>query len=464
MAKYIYILLFALAQTERASAYNVYGPIESQQSAVAGENAVRATDGVTYKPTQENLQSRQEFADMKLGIFLHWGIYSTFAQGEWYLQNSKTNRLEYAKAADAFYPHRFDASEWVKAIKGAGAKYICITTRHHDGFSMWKTDESDYNIYDATPLHRDIIGELAEACHQQDIRLHFYYSHLDWTREDYPLGRTGLYTGKDRSKENWDTYFKFMNNQITELLTRYGKIGAMWFDGYWDHDQDSVPFNWHLDEQYDLIHRLQPSCLVGNNHHEAIKYGEDIQIFERDLPGENTAGFTDKAAEVSQLPLETCQTMNGMWGYKVTDQNYKSTRDIIHLIIHTAGMGANLLLNIGPQPNGELPATALSRLKEMGEWMELYGNTIYGTTAGDIRPQAWGAITSKGSTQYVHIVNKDSISNSTLRLPLRTKIKTARVYGTDTKVAFKQGKDNALTLYIPEHEDCIDYIIELTQK
>lgn len=414
-----------------------------------------------YVPTEENIASRQAFGDMKFGIFLHWGIYSMFAQGEWYLQNANINRLEYAKAADAFYPHRFNAAEWVKAIKASGAKYLCITTRHHDGFSMWDTNQSDYNIVKATPFHRDVIGELAEACHKEDFRIHLYYSHADWMREDYPQGRTGLNTGRDRSKANWPSYKRFMNAQLTELLTRYGKIGAIWFDGVWDHDKDSVPFNWELEEQYDLIHRLQPACLVGNNHHEAIKYGEDIQIFERDLPGQNTAGFVDKAAEVSRLPLETCETMNGMWGYKVTDQNYKTTADLIRLLVRTSGMGANLLLNIGPQPNGQLPATALQRLMEMGEWLGRYGETIYGTTAGPVGPQAWGATTLKGKRIFVHVTHQPE--QGTITLPLQQKLKAAKRFGSDEKIAFKQAKDKSITLSIPEHDE-VDYIVELEIK
>ncbi len=413
-----------------------------------------------YTPSAENVASRKEFSEMKFGIFLHWGIYSMFAQGEWYLQNAGINRMEYAKAADAFYPHRFHADEWVKAIKASGAQYLCITTRHHDGFSMWKTDESPYNVVDATPFHRDVIGELAEACHKQDFRIHLYYSHADWMREDYPWGRTGLNTGKDPKKQDWPSYKRFMNAQLTELLTRYGKIGAIWFDGVWDHDKDSVPFDWELPEQYDLIHRLQPACLVGNNHHEAIKYGEDIQIFERDLPGQNTAGFVDKAAEVSRLPLETCETMNGMWGYKVTDQNYKSADDIIRLLVRTSGMGANLLLNIGPQPNGQLPATALQRLKEVGQWLHGYGETIYGTTAGPVGPQEWGATTQKDGHIYVHVTKPEQCS---ITLPVGQKVVSAKLFGTTEKVTYKQAKDKTLMLTIPEHKE-VDYVVDIMIK
>ena len=369
-----------------------------------------------YVPTEENLQSRKEFSNERLGIFLHWGLYSMFAQGEWYMQNRAIPYEEYSKSARGFYPAHFDANEWVSAIKDSGAGYICFTSRHHEGFSMWDTDESDYNIVDATPFKRDIIKELADACHAQDLRLHFYYSHLDWGREDYPMGRTG-HGCKDSLKADWPHYYQFMNNQLTELLTRYGKIGAIWFDGWWDHDVDPTPFDWQLDEQYALIHRLQPWCLIGNNHHMAVNPGEDIQIFERDLPGENTAGFVDKAADVSRLPLETCQTMNGMWGYRIQDQDYKSVKEIIHLLVRTSGKGANLLLNIGPQPSGELPATALDRLKGMGQWMRQYGETIKGTEAGDIKEQPWGATTRKGDKLFVHILQKDSIEGGKLLLP-----------------------------------------------
>ena len=417
-----------------------------------------AQQQVHYVPTTENLKARQEFADSKLGIFIHWGIYSMFAQGEWYMTNANIDNKEYAKAASAFYPIGFDAKEWVSAIKAAGAKYICFTSRHHDGFSMWDTEQSDYNIVDATPFGRDVIKELADECHRQGIKLHFYYSHIDWTRDDYPAGRTGRGTGKDPSKEDWPAYYAFMNRQLTELLTRYGDVGAIWFDGWWDHDIDSIPFDWQLEEQYALIHRLQPACLVGNNHHQSPIEGEDIQIFERDLPGENKAGLSGQA--VSRLPLETCQTMNGMWGYKIIDQNYKSTETLIRYLVSTSGKGANLLLNVGPQPNGQLPATALDRLKEIGEWTSRYGETIYGTIAGDIPVQEWGVTTRKGNRLFVHIFDHQEKS---LTLPLQIKVKKAFVYDTKQTLKTKRTKEG-LTIFFDEVPSGTDYIVELEMR
>ncbi len=417
-----------------------------------------AQEQAHYIPTSENLKARQEFADSKLGIFIHWGIYSMFAQGEWYMTNANIDNKEYAKAASAFYPIGFDAKEWVSAIKSAGAKYICFTSRHHDGFSMWDTEQSDYNIVDATPFGRDVIKELADECHRQGIKLHFYYSHIDWTRDDYPAGRTGRGTGKDPDKEDWPAYYAFMNRQLTELLTNYGEVGAIWFDGWWDHDQDTIPFDWQLKEQYELIHRLQPSCLVGNNHHQSPIEGEDIQIFERDLPGENKAGLSGQ--EVSRLPLETCQTMNGMWGYKIIDQNYKSTETLIRYLVSTSGKGANLLLNVGPQPNGKIPSAALDRLKEIGEWTSRYGETIYGTVAGDIPVQEWGVTTRKGNRLFVHIFD---YQERELTLPLQSKLKKAFVYETKQTLKAKHTKEG-ITIFFDEVPSGTDYIVELEMR
>ena len=412
-----------------------------------------------YVPSEENIKSREAFADDRFGIFIHWGIYSMFAQGEWYLQNAGLNRDEYAKAADAFYPHRFDAKSWVSAIKASGAKYICFTTRHHDSFSMWDSESSEYNIVDATPFGRDVLKELAKECRKQDIALHLYYSHADWSRDEYPRGRTAKgVTGRDSTRINWPVYYDFMNRQITELLTDYGPIRAIWFDGWWDHDEDATPFDWQLDEQYALVHKLQPSCMVANNHHQVPFEGEDIQIFERDLPGENTHGLSGQA--ISRLPLETCQTMNGMWGYKVIDQNYKSVETLIRYLVSAAGKGANLLLNVGPQPNGELPAAAVERMQAMGEWLAKYGETIYATEAGDIRQQEWGCTTRKGDKLFVHIFEH---AGGELLLPLEREVVSAHRFDDGASVGFEPTAEG-VKLHIGEIKESIDHIIVLETR
>ena len=408
-----------------------------------------------YKPTPENLQSRRQFSEDRFGIFIHWGIYSTFAQGEWYLQDGPLRREEYAKAANAFYPHDFDAKAWVKVFKKAGARYITFTTRHHDGFSMWNTQQSDYNIMH-TPYGKDVVAQLAEACRENNLALHLYYSHIDWMRDDYPMGRTGCRVGKDTAKADWPHYFAFMNRQLTELLTNYGPVRAIWFDGWWDQDQAKPAFDWQLPEQYALIHRLQPACLVGNNHHQHPNEGEDLQFFERDVPGENKAGLSGQA--IGRLPLETCETMNGMWGYKVADQNYKSADQLIQLLVRTASKGANLLLNVGPQPDGNLPAAAVERLEAMGEWLQVNGESIYGTAAGSLGDGKNVVSTRRGSKVYVHILDPEI---KMLDLPCSDQVKKVYRLGKGTPLSFKYGRKRLSFAAADEQVPDRIYVVDL---
>ncbi|MCM1292786.1 MAG: alpha-L-fucosidase [Bacteroides sp.] len=412
-----------------------------------------------YHPTEANLEARRQFRDAGLGIFIHWGIYSMFGQNEWYL-NRDINADEYAKAASGFYPAGFNAHDWVKAFKDAGAHYICFTTRHHDGFSMWHTAQSPYNIIDATPFGRDILKEIADECHKQGLRLHLYYSHIDWTRPDYPSGRTGLNTGRDSTLVDWPGYYSFMNEQIRELLTGYGPIGAIWFDGWWDHDEDATPFEWQLPQQYAMIHELQPACLIGNNHHQTPFPGEDIQIFERDLPGENTAGLSGQ--EISRLPLETCITMNRSWGYTVKDLDYQSANDIIRTLVRTAGKGANLLLNVGPQPDGRLPKAALDRLAALGRWMDRYAVTIRPTSAADFGEQPWGVATVKDNRMYLHILDPEVTQIS---IPVsHKKIKSAVDFAGRNPLKFKADGSQTILTIDRTTPQTPDYVVELTLK
>lgn len=413
-----------------------------------------------YIPTEELLKSQIEFENDRFGIFIHWGIYSMFGNGEWYLETSGMQEKEYQKAASAFYPANFDAERWVKAFKEAGAKYITITSRHHDGFSMFKSDATDYNIVDATPFHRDVLKELADACAKEGIKLHFYYSHVDWHRPDYPIGGTGHKNGRDTAHYNWPSYYRFMNDQLTELLTNYGPIRNIWFDGIWDHRKDSVPFDWQLDEQYKLIHTLQPGCLVTNNHHLAVKPGEDVQTFERDVPGENKGGFSADTP-VCAYPLETSYTMNNSWGYNAFDHNYKSVPELIQTLVKCAGKGANFLLNVGPQPNGEIPAEALARLKEMGKWLDRYGETIYGTQGGDVATADWGTTTRKGNRLYVHVLDPEATE---ITLPVKGKVTAAVAFDGRTPVKYTRNKDKSVTLSLTPVPSVPDRIVELTTK
>jgi alpha-L-fucosidase len=319
-----------------------------------------------------------------------------------------------------------------------------------------------------TPYGKDLVRQLADECHKEGIKLLFYYSLLDWMRSDYQYetGRTGQKSGRTE-KSNWAHYLAFMKAQLTELLTNYGEIAGIWLDGHWDQTEDAnrtdhtTHVNWHYDELYALIHRLQPNCLVANNHHLPPFAGEDYQIFERDVPGENQHGFSGQ--EVSkQIPLETCQTIGDSWGFNITDDNFKSKKELLHLLIRTAGTNANLLLNVGPMPNGEIMSECVTVLREMGEWLKNYGYTIYGTHNGTVPPQPWGATTRKGNTLYIHLLNPPADGTITLPVP---GIKSAKWVNLPQKLTWKkQRKSDNVTFTINGETDDIDSIIEVLMK
>ena len=388
----------------------------------------------------ERLQAREAYRDARFGLFVHWGVYSLLGQGEWVMQNRDLQVPAYEWLAGTFNPVKFDAREWVAIAKSAGMRYITITARHHDGFSMFATKATKYNIVDWTGFKRDPLKELADECRRQGLTLYFYYSQLDWHHPDYfPRGNTGKTTGRPEAGE-WTRYLDFMDQQIEELLTNYGPIGGIWFDGMWDKPE--AP--WRLDRTYGLIHRLQPSALVIPNHHKAPLPGEDVQTFEQDLPGANTAGFNTK--EIGKLPLETSLTMNGAWGFNLWDRRFKSTRELIGYLVRAAGADANLLLNVGPRPDGTIQAEAVERLRAIGAWLKTYGESIYGTRGGPVPPRAWGVTTSRGARVYVHVLDWP---DRVLSLPSwGARIASARMLGTGDAVAFTDA-NGAVALTLP---------------
>ncbi|HEX3080749.1 MAG TPA: alpha-L-fucosidase, partial [Puia sp.] len=330
-----------------------------------------------------------------------------------------------------------------------------------DGFSDWDTKQSDWKITN-TDWKQDAVKLIAEECQRQGIKLFVYYSLLDWYRSDYQYetGRTGHGTGRT-ARSDWNHYIAFMKAQLTELLTQYGPIAGVWFDGYWDqlpndHDKTNKPaVDWHLEEIYSMIHQLQPQCLIGNNHHLSPIPGEDFQMFEKDLPGGNSTGFG--GASVSSLPLETCETINNSWGFNITDLHYKSTKELVRLLVKDAGYGANLLLNIGPLPNGEIQEAFTDRLDSMGVWLSKNGYSIYGTKAGFLKPQDWGAITEKGNLVFIHLFKTDE-EEFFIRIPY--KVKSAKMEGMSLTV--KQLDDNYIGIDLRNiHLDPVDAIIQL---
>lgn len=422
-----------------------------------------------YQPTKERLQAREDFAKMKYGMFVHWGLYSQLGDGEWVMNNKKINYGEYKNLAKFFNPTAFDAAKLVGLAKKAGMKYITLVTRHHDGFSMWDTKYSDYNIMN-TPYKKDVVKMFADECHKQGIKLYFYYSLLDWGRDDYPweTGRTGPKAGKKPS--NYGQYLQFMKNQITELLTNYGEIGGIWFDGHWDQESNEgkadskSKIDWKYDEIYSLIHSLQPKTLVANNHHINTIEGEDYQIFERDLPGENKAGYSGIQQSSTLLPLETCETLSASWGWNINDTKFKSKATVIELLAGAAGKNANLLLNIGPLPNGEIDQRFIDTLTAVGTWLDKYGETIYSTKGNFIKAQDWGNITKKGNKYFVHLL-RDIDADYVVIPNFTSRIKSVRTFDDSKIVKFeKVSETKDVKLFAKKEKNNPDKIIVIEVK
>jgi alpha-L-fucosidase len=390
-------------------------------------------------------------------MFIHWGVYSVLGHGEWVMNNEKIPVSEYEKLPPRFDPEKFNAADIVGLAKAAGMRYITITSKHHDGFAMFGTKQNQWNIVDATPWRRDPIKELAEECRRQGIKLFFYYSELDWHHPDYRY--TGAATGQNTGRPdtgNWPRYLDFMNAQLRELLTNYGPIGGIWFDGYWDNRKA----DWQLEKTYSMIHSLQPAALIGNNHHEPPKPGEDFQMFEKDLPGQKTAEWNN-ASEVSTLPLETCDTINKSWGYDSRDHRYKSPKELIHYLVRAAGYNSNLLLNIGPRSDGTVQPEFVERLHAVGAWLQKNGETIYGTRGGPVAPRAWGAMTRKGDRVYVHVLDWP---DEVLAIPDLPSARRATLFSSGKPVEMSRVA-GGLVLHLPQSiRDDVDTIVVLDTK
>ena len=416
-----------------------------------------------YSPSKENLEARKWFEEAKFGLFIHWGVYSVLGDGEWVMNNQNISIKEYERLPGFFNPIEFDADKWVKMAKEAGMKYITITSRHHDGFSMFDSAASDYNIVDKTPYGKDVLKMLSDACRKEGIKLFFYYSQLDWYRDDYfPRGRTGNgITG--RGEGDWNDYIEFMKAQLTELLTNYGEIGGIWFDGQWDqHEWDGKRFgklkaDFKLTEVYELIHTLQPQALIGSNHHLSPNPGEDFQMFEKDLPGKGTKDFATSADDIGNLPLEVCETINGSWGFNLKDRKHKSEKELVQYLVKAAGYGSNLLLNVGPMPNGKIQDEHIESLKKIGKWVKQNGQTIYNTKRGPISPSDEIASTQDGNIVYIHLL--DNNKSEYFIEGFKSKFKNISYLDSNKKVSYKKTKTGLHLILDKKEINSIDTIL-----
>jgi alpha-L-fucosidase len=337
------------------------------------------------------------FRDSRFGLFIHWGVYSVPAgewdgktnYGEWFLEETKMPVSQYEKFAGQFNPVKFDAKEWVRLAKQAGMKYIVITSKHHDGFGMFRSDQTDWCIK-STPFQRDPLKELADACHAAGIKLCFYHSIMDWHHPDWGTRRP--WNDKATGTPDMDRYTAYMKSQLKELLTRYGPIGILWFDGEWE-----APWTHERGvDLYNYVRSLQPNIIINNRVGKARSGMEGM-----DKGAERVGDYGTPEQEIPAtgfgpgVDWESCMTMNSHWGYNKNDQNWKSSTTLIRNLIDCASKGGNYLLNIGPTSEGVFPDASIQRLAEIGKWMKVNGEAIYGTQASPFESLAWGRCTQK---------------------------------------------------------------------
>ncbi len=343
--------------------------------------------------------------DMRFGMFIHWGPVSLTGQEIGWTRGEPTPAEEYDNLYKKFNPTKFDADRWVAIAKAAGMKYIVLTTKHHDGFCLWNSGLTDYNIT-KSPFQRDVVKELAEACKKQGMAFGTYYSICDWRHPDYPLGSPSGKTAKPAP--NMDRYVQYLKGQLKELLTNYGPLTLMWFDGEWE-----TP--WTHERGKDLaafLYGLQPSLIVNNRvgkNREGMagtSVGDEI-LGDYDTPEQTIGGFN------MTRPWESCMTICNQWSWK-PDDKMKTLPECLQTLIRTVGGDGNLLFNVGPMPTGEIEARQIERLKEMGAWLAKYGESIYATRGGPFKPAKHVVSTRKDNTIYLHIL---AWPKETLTLP-----------------------------------------------
>ncbi|MCE9560293.1 MAG: alpha-L-fucosidase, partial [Armatimonadetes bacterium] len=368
------------------------------------------------------------FREARFGMFIHWGVYSVPAGvydgkeiggiGEWIMNSGKIPVDRYRAYAKEFNPVKYDADKWVQIAKNAGMKYIVITSKHHDGFAMFNSGASDWNIVKATPFGRDPLAELAKACQKHGIRLGLYYSQAqDWNNGGSAAG--GHWDPK-QDRDMTDYIQKVAVPQVKEILTKYGKVSVLWWD---------TPVG-ITKEQSDMLIpllKLQPGIIHNNR---LGHYPGDTETPEQYVPATGYPG----------RDWETCMTMNDTWGFKSTDHNWKSSETLIRTLVDVASKGGNFLLNVGPTSLGEIPNPSVERLANVGEWMKMNSSAIYGTSASPFKKLAWGRCTKvlgkDGASLYLHVF--DWPKNGTLLVPgLKSKVGSAQLLNGGKKLAFE---------------------------
>ncbi len=367
------------------------GPVELQahDTPLQFRNVwVRELDTTPHEPGRMDW-----WREARFGMFIHWGLYAIPAGvwngrevpgvGEWIMYHGQISPKDYEPLAARFNPVKFDAREWARLAREAGMRYLVITSKHHDGFCLFDSAYTEYDVIDATPFKRDIMRELADACRAEGIRVGWYHSIMDWHHQD-------------AGGERFPAYADVLRKQVVELLANYGPIDVMWFDGEW------IP-EWTVEHGVELerlCRAVSPSVIVNNR---VGKRGAGMGDMTRTVGDFATPEQTVPATGLPGLDWESCITMNDTWGFKTSDQNWKSAEELLRMVVDIASKGGNLLLNVGPTAEGLIPQPSVDRLHAVGAWLDRNGEAIYGTQASPFRRLPWGRCTRRGETLYLHV-------------------------------------------------------------
>ncbi|WP_405083147.1 alpha-L-fucosidase [Paenibacillus chitinolyticus] len=353
-------------------------------------------------------QRTRWFLQDRFGMFIHWGLYSIPARGEWIRGNERMSYEQYQVYFDEFDASRYEPKKWAKAAKAAGQKYAVLTTKHHDGFCLFDSKLTDFKATN-TPAGRDLVREYVDAFREEGIVVGLYYSIIDWHHDDYPGYGDKAHPDRDNEAAknkpiDFDRYLDYMHGQVKELLTNYGKIDIMWFDFSYD---DMTGEKWRATELIRMIRSIQPDIIIDNRlggnirAAEPEEYAGDFFSPEQIIP---PGGIVDEKGEV--VPWEACITLNDNWGYHAADKNYKSAKQVIHTLVECVSKNGNLLLNVAPDAKGEINRETLEVLDEVGEWLRLNGDSIYGCKAADLPKPEWGRYTQNGNRLYAHVYDR----------------------------------------------------------
>jgi alpha-L-fucosidase len=379
-------------------------------------------------PPQESAERTRWFREAKFGLFIHWGPYSVLGRHEWARHKLQIPQAQYDVYARAFNPVKFNADEWTDLAKAAGVRYLVITSKHHDGFSIYRSKVSDYDM-EITPYRGDPLKDLATSARRKGLPLGFYHSIMDWHHPDYRPRRAWEYPTSYKEGGDFNAYIDFMKRQLEELLSNYGDVATIWFDGEWEHSVAET----RSDEIYDFIRRLQPNTLINDRLYKRESGTRaDFGTPEQFVPATGVKDPNGKPAL-----WESCVTINAdAWGYNKYETEFKTERDLIRMLVEVVSKGGNLLLNVGPRPDGTIQEEFVQRLRAIGRWMDRHGDAIYGTTASPFaRLPFFGRATVKDSMLYLHVF--DWPRDGRLRVPgLQNAVFKATLLGLpDSKLA-----------------------------